>query len=927
MLVQSMLPDEGLVLFQDDRRVISMHAGSSPRAADFAFASTAHDVSVDRVAPGQLSRYALHALGASYLELPTPDTLSNGFHVCETPSGVRLVFVVTIKYRTDAATLLRTNLHKAMSALGRELASKIVWLPLMGTGAAGLSMQASLDITLGVLGEAALGIPGRPAHVRVDLPLDLPPSFREQLFQRARMRSQQASSSPPVVLPPAMGSPAPPRRGRNTNPPPPRDSGPSNEQALVALLADLFSDSELRRWVRLELGHEVDGALPGSSVALDELCFQLVRQAGQRGLASEGFFAKLIDARPQRAERIREVAALWRDEQRAQRSNTGTENITPSGRSRGRPSDPDFRLLSTQLAAAYTRKHALEDAGASTADVEQEILRLKRDIRSGGQLRTGDQLGEGRYLLLERIGRGGFAHVWKALDQESRELVAVKVLHSELAGDVIRRDRFARGARIMAELGGHGVVRILQPHDEDDGYHYFVMELLPGGDLRRAVLDGRVGARDVVPLLGRVGETLARAHARNFVHRDVKPANILLTENGEPRLTDFDLVSAKDSTGGTRTGALGTFVYAAIEMMDRPQDADARADVYGLGMTAVFMLHGAELPHAEMHDAVGFLAKLPCDEWLKRLLQRAVARKAEDRFTDAAAFCQALRERMQAAPRIESVSPAPPTDTGELAESFVEPKTGIRFLLVPGGRFTMGANILLPECLPLHLVEISPFWLAETPVTRAQYERFLIATHRDNPKLWNEARFSDPNQPVVSVSWWDAHVFCQWASRISGLAMTLPSEAQWEFAARGEEGRPYPWGSDEPDELRAQFSLHVLHGSPLPVGNLPGSRGPFGHLDQAGNVWEWCLDTWDSSAYARRGELTQDPVVLRGGVAAMRVVRGGAFISMPSELHAAYRMSWSLGVGTQGIGFRVAVLPHSPGETPDVAEPQHESGG
>jgi formylglycine-generating enzyme required for sulfatase activity len=427
------------------------------------------------------------------------------------------------------------------------------------------------------------------------------------------------------------------------------------------------------------------------------------------------------------------------------------------------------------------------------------------------------------------------------------------------------------------------------------------------------VLERRVDASAVVPLLLDLGAALTEAHARGYVHRDIKPANVLLTEAGEPKLTDFDLVAAAETTGGTKSGPLGTIIYAAPEVMERPQDADARADVYGLGMTAAFVLHGADLPHAMIRDAMAFIGKLTCDEPLKRLLQRAVAWEVDERFADASAFCRALRTQVQATPRIEPSGPIPersqPAPGVALAESFVEPKTGIRFLLVPGGRFTMGAKRLRSDCLPLHRVELSPFWLAETPVTRAQYEQFQKATGRSRPLLWDEPRFGDSHQPVVSVSWMDAYEFCQWARWMSGLVMTLPTEAQWEFAARGEVGQPYPWGAGAPNELCAQFERHWLKDGPLPVGSLPSSRGPFGHLDQAGNVWEWCLDTWDSLAYAKRGALTHDPVVLGEGDSTMRVVRGGGFTSMALELHAAYRMAWSDVGGVQGIGFRVAALP------------------
>jgi formylglycine-generating enzyme required for sulfatase activity len=900
---ESMLPEDGYVHWRDERRVISLHSGSSPRAADFAFTS----ISADRAArfwtsPGASSAQILRVLGDDPNDLPAPDALRDGFHVRATSSGVSVVFVVTVTQGADTASLLRTNLVRALRALGSRVAHSTLWLPLMGTGTGGLSMEVSLRITLEALVEVELGVPGRPVRACIDLPAELGSAWQQTLHAHAHSLLTGCTLT---------------HRGVQDIP----LAGAAHDKALVTLLAQLFGADELRRWVHFALGEEVHRELPGEPVALNELAFQSVQAAQRRGLVDEMFFARLRAERPAQARRIRDVAELWLDARPAQPETQGT----PSQHLRTQLSYPDerTRMLSEELADAYERKQSLEAAGVDTSEVMQEILRVKREIRSGGQLRPGDRLGDNRYLLIERIGRGGFANVWKALDRAFQRQVAIKALHSELAGDVIRRERFFRGARIMAELDHPAVVRIIEPHGEDDDYHYFVMELVAGGDLRRAVLDGRVDASALVPLLLRLGEALAVAHARGLVHRDIKPANVLLTESGDLRLADFDLVSAADTTGGTRTGVLGTLVYAAPELLDRPQEADARADVYGLGMTAAFVLHGADLPREVLRDGAGFIAGLPCDESLKRLLQRAVAWNAPDRFTDAASFCQALRDYVQRPKRIEASRqiwvPDPATPRPVMAESFVEPETGIHFLRVPSGSFTMGARRLR---LREHRVEISPFWLAETPVTRAQYERFLQETGRSEPFPWKEPRFGDPNQPAVGMKWLDAYFFCQWASRASGLAVVLPTEAQWEFAARGTDGRPYPWGDEKPTPLRAQFDRYWAKDAPLPVASLPGSRGLFGHLDQAGNVWEWCMDAWDAGAYAARGALATDPVVLKGGDPDRRVVRGGGFTSMAIELHAAYRSSWDQDRGAYGMGFRVAVLPRPPEKTPE-AEDSH----
>ena len=96
----------------------------------------------------------------------------------------------------------------------------------------------------------------------------------------------------------------------------------------------------------------------------------------------------------------------------------------------------------------------------------------------------------------------------------------------------------------MNELQHEAVARILKDHDEDGGWHYYVMEFLPGGDLRQAVLEGRIGSEQIGRLMYPVCDAVALAHSRGIVHRDIKPANILLSSSGEPKLTDFDLVSA-----------------------------------------------------------------------------------------------------------------------------------------------------------------------------------------------------------------------------------------------------------------------------------------------------------------------------------------------------------------------------------------------
>ncbi|AGP35217.1 SUMF1/EgtB/PvdO family nonheme iron enzyme [Sorangium cellulosum] len=618
------------------------------------------------------------------------------------------------------------------------------------------------------------------------------------------------------------------------------------------------------------------------------------------------------------------------------------------------PSYPDAetRRLAEELERARARQKALRDAGMDDAEAREEVLALRRRMREGGQLRAGDRLGQGRYLLLERVGRGGFANVWRARDDERGESVAIKVLHASLAEDSTRRERFFRGAQRMAALDHPGIVRVLDPCGEDGGFHYFVMELVPGADLQRAVLDKQILAEQVVPLVLCVGGALQAAHAAGLVHRDVKPANILVDAAGAPRLTDFDLVAAADTTGGTRTGALGTFVYSAPEVLDRPQDADVRADVYGLGMTALFCLHGAPLPAEVVHDRQAFLRELPCPGTLKAVLEKAVAWKRDQRFATMEELCTALViacrprstgrtvELRQAAPApqkhaaaataeamVEALAAAP-ASLSRLARRVRQMdalKLDLTLVAIPGGRFRMGSAddeaLAQDDERPRREVRISSFSMTKGPVTQRLYREVM---GQDDGQVFGDL-------PVSGVSWFEAVAFCNRLSELMGFSpayrieehevtwlrgadgFRLPTEAEWEYAARGNDGRLYPWGDEPPSAPPSEQQLCwsgapgaslKARARPCPVGRYPKGASPFGLLDMAGNVWEWCWDYYD--VYPPRTGREIDPAGPRAGSA--RVLRGGSFrVGAASRIRAAARNKFLPSLRGIDIGFRCAL--------------------
>ena len=151
--------------------------------------------------------------------------------------------------------------------------------------------------------------------------------------------------------------------------------------------------------------------------------------------------------------------------------------------------------------------------------------------------------------------------------------------------------------------------------------------------------------------------------------------------------------------------------------------------------------------------------------------------------------------------------------------------------------------------------------------------------------------------PVVNVSWPEAAAFCAW----TGLA--LPTEAQWEKAARGTDGRRYPWGEADPTARLCVYGQFLRHGATAPVGSCPLGVSPYGALDMAGNVWEWTSSLNAPYPY-QVDDGREDP-----GTLGLRVLRGGAWTSVPNSAYAAARDYPRDGVEGNSIGFRCVTSP------------------
>jgi formylglycine-generating enzyme required for sulfatase activity len=223
---------------------------------------------------------------------------------------------------------------------------------------------------------------------------------------------------------------------------------------------------------------------------------------------------------------------------------------------------------------------------------------------------------------------------------------------------------------------------------------------------------------------------------------------------------------------------------------------------------------------------------------------------------------------------------------------------GIRWASIAGGEFLMGSLDGQEDESPVHKVRLSPYSITVHPVTNAQYATYLSETGARSPRHWEGGKNpeGEKNHPVVMVTWRDAAAYCKWLGDKTGDTVDLPTEAQWEFAARGPDGRTYPWGEEAPNEKFANFDGRV--GDTMPVGSYPKGATPEGVHDMAGNVWEWCRDWY--GRYAEGEEV--DPAGPERGHG--RVLRGGAFSNSSSLLRAACRYNYLPAHEYEIFGFR-----------------------
>ncbi|MFQ5921840.1 MAG: bifunctional serine/threonine-protein kinase/formylglycine-generating enzyme family protein [Anaerolineales bacterium] len=267
-------------------------------------------------------------------------------------------------------------------------------------------------------------------------------------------------------------------------------------------------------------------------------------------------------------------------------------------------------------------------------------------------------------------------------------------------------------------------------------------------------------------------------------------------------------------------------------------------------------------------------------------------------------------------PETEAPATIPPQPRPAAGSTKISPVDGMQMQFIPAGDFSMGANPADPDASanekPQHDVFLDAYWIDQTEVTNRMYRLCMNAGACAPPQRRTE--FDNPDlsdHPIVWVIWRDAEQYCEWGGR------RLPTEAEWEKAARGIGDRAFPWGSAAIAGHRLNFADRNLgepwadqtvddgHEYTAPVGSYPAGASPFDVLDMAGNVWEWVRDWYDPQYYL--DSVSENPAGPGSSPTGSHPVRGGSFLGDARNVRATYRYGYSPETAAADLGFRCAM--------------------
>jgi serine/threonine protein kinase len=558
------------------------------------------------------------------------------------------------------------------------------------------------------------------------------------------------------------------------------------------------------------------------------------------------------------------------------------------------------------------------DTASGTGGNRAQILSLK----------AGDRL-SGRFEIQQQIGAGGMGVVYRALDTNRDEAIALKVMQPGLLSNDAAKQRFMSEAKIAIGLSHPHIVKTYDVQ-KDGAYLYLTMELLQGQSLREAMTQRKQAGREwtldeVIGIATSLSDALSYAH-KLTIHRDLKPENVWLAKDGQAKLMDFGIAKLLSGSQLTQTSTvMGTAYYMAPEQLQGARDIDHRADQYAVAVMIYELLTG-KVPTGRFKSVIEL-----CDDVgapLSGVIDRALASQPEERFENMAVFAEQLRDALK-----RNVGKKPVNKTTDEGGSgkLIAGAVAVVLLAVgavfyskqpstvtnPAPAVAVVAAVKQPEPAKVEIKLVAPQAKADPEVVKPKVvekpaepvkaatvaakdpEIIMVRIPGKNYEMgkyevtqgqWKAVMGKNPSEfkkcgdncPVENVSWNDAQTFIKKLNGLTGKQYRLPNETEWEYACYGGSQTEYCGGNNiDSVSWYDGNSGHKTH----PAGKKQANG--YGLYDMSGNVCEWVQDWYDNSQEER-------------------VLRGGSWYLEPQSLRAAYRYDFGPAGWLDHFGFRLA---------------------
>ena len=569
------------------------------------------------------------------------------------------------------------------------------------------------------------------------------------------------------------------------------------------------------------------------------------------------------------------------------------------------------------------------------------------------ELQSGTNLCDGKYTIEAKIGEGGFGITYQAIQNGLNRVVCIKEYFP--AGKCTRatkkntvfvqgtseqvfekyRQAFVREAKMLATLHHPNIVEVLDVFDENNT-SYMVMSFVKGKSLQQLVeTRGKLPYPETVNYIAQITNAVGYIHDHHILHRDIKPDNIMITADFKAILIDFGSAREFEQDKTQVHTSMLTHGYAPTEQYTANSRKGSYTDIYAIGATFYFVLTG-QVP---MESAARLTEQMPSPKELvpeipeeaNRTILKAMQLKAENRHQTVHEFMDDIRNVKPSVLVDETIGGTPQQPTSKrtwyiisaigclaalLTGYFLWGRNGTKEIVenkpqeiktynfsgsiydypmvkVNGGTFIMGTDKTEEDDCPPHTVTLSDFYIGQFEVSQGFWTKIM----NDNPSEYQD--IDDINNfPIENVSFEDVQMFINRLNKKTGKSFTLPTEAQWEFAARGgnqSKGTNFA-GSQYPNNIWFDKNNPVML-------KFPPSVNELGIYQMSGNVAEWCLDYYNRMFYSQSNK-SKNPLNTKTNN--NRVVRGGSFDDTdPEYVTVYYRNSGNDATGY--IGFRLVV--------------------